>query len=372
MKTPNKILIIIQRSNGDVFLSSSLIKNIYEHYHSPQIDLLVNEDTLPIARLIPYIKNIHKFSYSKKKNNRWGQEIKLIKKIFKKYDLSINLTASDRSVMYAFLAGKKTISAIEKNLNKSWWKKYLLSNYYFFDTSNHILFNNLKALNILKIKYELIHYPFDVSIEATKNVKKMLRDNKINKFIIFHPSTQYEYKVYPQNRRDSLIKYLSEIGITVIITGGNTLIDLKIKQQISILPNIHDFIGKTSLEEFVALSDLSLGYVGMDTLNMHIAASQNKRIFAIFGPTNLRMWSPWENNLKSCATEDMPIQTYGNVTIFQANFPCVACGKAGCDDNHGTSICLDNIRPKTVFNEVRNWFFKLKTGFEIEISDDNI
>ena len=372
MKTPKKILIIIQRSNGDVFLSSSLIKNIYEHYHSSQIDLLINDDTLPIASLIPYVKNIHKFSYAKKNINRWSQEIKLIKKIFKKYDLSINLTASDRSVMYALLAGKNTISAIEKNHSKSWWKKYLLSHYYFFDTSNHILSNNLKALNYLKINYELIHYPIDVSIEAIKNVKKMLRDNKINKFIIFHPSTQYEYKVYPQNLRDTLIKYLSEIGITVLITGGKTLIDLKIKQQISLSPNIHDFIGKTSLEEFVALSSLSLGYVGMDTLNMHIAASQNKRIFAIFGPTNLRMWSPWENHLKLCATEDMPIQTYGNVTIFQANLPCVACGKAGCDDNHGASICLNNISPKTVANEIKNWFFNLNKDFEIEMSIDKI
>ena len=24
---------------------------------------------------------------------------------------------------------------------------------------------------------------------------------------------------------------------------------------------------------------------------------------------------------------------------------CVACGKAGCDDNHGNSDCLDNINP---------------------------
>ena len=39
--------------------------------------------------------------------------------LIKKYDLSINLTASDRSVIYALLAGKKTISAIEKDNKKS-------------------------------------------------------------------------------------------------------------------------------------------------------------------------------------------------------------------------------------------------------------
>ena len=100
----------------------------------------------------------------------------------------------------------------------------------------------------------------------------------------------------------------------------------------------------------------------MDTLNMHIAASQNKRIFAIFGPTNLSMWSPWSNSLKACTTKNSPIQTYGNVTIFQADMPCIACGKAGCDDNHGKSDCLFNIKPDIIFNKVEAWL----KGLELE------
>jgi heptosyltransferase-3 len=98
-----------------------------------------------------------------------------------------------------------------------------------------------------------------------------------------------------------------------------------------------------------------MAYVGMDTLNMHIAASQNKRIFVISGPTNLKMWSPWSNQLKRSASLDMPIQTYGDITIFQANMKCVACGKAGCDDS-GISKCLNNISPKIVFEEVKEWY----------------
>ena len=93
----------------------------------------------------------------------------------------------------------------------------------------------------------------------------------------------------------------------------------------------------------------------MDTLNMHIAAAQNKRVFAIFGPTILSMWSPWSNELQLSAKEDKPIQSYGNITIFQANMSCVACGQAGCDNSHGKSECLDNINPRVIFNEVEKW-----------------
>ena len=76
LQKPKKILVIVQRSNGDVFLSASLINQLYENYNAPLIDLLVNDDTLSIASLIPCINKIHTFSYSEKKNNRWLQEKK--------------------------------------------------------------------------------------------------------------------------------------------------------------------------------------------------------------------------------------------------------------------------------------------------------
>ena len=360
LTSPKTILVIIQRSNGDVFLSSSLIKAIYENYNSPQIDLLINDDTLSIARLIPFINNIITFSYKKKNNNRWSQERKLLFGIFKKYDLSINLTASDRSVFYALIAGKKTISAIEFERGKSWWKKIFLTHYYYFDTSKHILQNNLQSLNLLKINYQNIHHELKIRKEVVLNVNNKLASLEVNKFIIFHPSTQYNYKIYPQVLRDKLLYHSSKLGVSIIVTGGNSQIDLDIKNKLPNLPNIIDLISDTSIEEFFVLSKLSLGFIGMDTLNMHIAASQNKRIFAIFGPTNLKMWSPWSNELETSAKTDNAVQNYGGVTIFQASFPCVACGNAGCDNLKGRSECLYVIDPNKVFNEVKNWYANVK------------
>ena len=146
------ILVIIQRSNGDVFLSSSLIVQLQQNLNPDAIDLLVNDDTLAIAKTLPNIRQIYTFSYQKKKQQRWRQEKKIVKKIFRNYDLSINLTASDRSVIYALLASKYAISAVEGNKRKSWWKNLLLKCSYNFDTKKHILLNNLEPLNCLDIK----------------------------------------------------------------------------------------------------------------------------------------------------------------------------------------------------------------------------
>jgi len=359
LKKPRKILIIIQRSNGDVFLSIGLIKSIFKFYNSPQIDLFINDDTFQMASLIPHVSNILTFSYTKKTDNRWQQEREIFTKIFRKYDLSINLTSSDRSVLYALLSGKKTISVVEKDSKKSWWKKLFLSKFYFYDPSLHILKQNLTPLTLLEIEYDLTQHKVQISQEVIREVKLKLSRRGIKKFIIFHPSAQYSYKVLPQESRDKLLKLLNNLGISIIISGSKALIDTEIKLNLPSLPNIFDFIGETSLEEYFALSYLSDAYIGMDTLNMHIAASQNKRIFAIFGPTNLRMWSPWSNELKVSAKVDMPLQTYSNNTIFQADMPCVACGLAGCGDKHEKSECLSNINPVSIFNEVESWFKKI-------------
>ena len=353
MNNIKKILIIIQRSNGDVFLSSPLINALYKNYNHPKIDLLVNDDTLAIAKTLDNISYIHTFSYKDKKNNRWQQEKRIIKTIYKKYDLSINLTASDRSVLYAILSSKKSISVIESDGKKSWWKKHLLYKYYCFNTDKSIVINNIQSLKFLNIEVKNIIIKANYFKDCKSIIVEKLRKLKIAKFIIFHPSAQYQYKIYPQELRNKLLELLSTLNVSIVVTGGKNKIDLQVKNNLPKLPGIYDFIGNTSLEEYIALSDLSSGYIGMDTLNMHIAAAQNKSIFAIFGPTLLKTWSPWSNILQKNANTNLKQQTYGNITLFQADMPCVACGLAGCDDRHGISECLDKIDFNDIFSEVK-------------------
>ena len=352
---PRSILIIVQRSNGDVFLSSPLIEGLFQAYGRPRIDLLVNSDTLPIARTLPHIVEIHQFTYNGNGRGRGTQTTDLLKKILRRYDLSINLTASDRSVLFALAAGRKAISAVEHERKKSWWKRLLLSAYYDFDSGRHIIENNTTALDLLGIasgKLTVRSYYFET---AAKSIGKMLAERGIREFIIVHPGAQYDYKVYPEKLRNELLERLNSLSVPMVITGSKSALDIEIKGRLPKFANVHDFIGLTSIEELIALSDRSIAYIGADTLTMHIAASQNRRIFAIYGPTILSMWSPWCNELRSGSRTNRSIQTYGNVTIFQADMPCVACGKAGCDDHHGASECLYHIDPDVIFNEIREW-----------------
>ncbi len=347
----SRILVIIQRYNGDVFLGSPLIDSLKTTCKNARIDLLVNEDTLPIARTIQHINDVYTFSY----RNRTRSTLSLLTKIYRRYDIGISLTASDRSVLFAVLGGSISISAIDATGSRSWWKKILLNGNYVFDTSKHVVINNTRSLAFLGNSLPKITVTAGYFPEKEALIVKRLEKTGIRDFIIFHPSAQYNYKIYPAHLRTKLLELLNTLDIPIIVTGGKSDIDATIKRELPSLSNVYDFIGETSLEELIALSNLSLAYIGNDTMNMHIAAAQNKRIFAIFGPTILKTWSPWANDLQKCAVSDMPLQTYGNVTIFQANMPCVACGLAGCDDKNGPSDCLSNIDPVTIFNQIAQW-----------------
>ncbi len=357
LRSFKRVLIIIRRSLGDVLATSPLINVLHEYNPGVQIDLLVNEDTYGMARAIKHVRKVLRYDYAwwnKGIFNGLINEFLLLKKIVRKYDLAISLTANERSTIYAIMAGQTSIAATDSVLENSWWRKVLLSSTYKFGSDRHIVLNNLATIKTLRIPVKNICLSARYSDVTGNNVKRLLNKFNINKFIIFHPSARYEYKVYPLKLRNKLLRYLSNIGIPIVVTGGKSSIDLQIADELPELANVYNFIGKTTLEEAIALTDFSLGYIGMDTFNMHIAAAFDKKIVAIFGPTLPQIWSPWSNSLQAHALDNNEtIQRYGDISLIRANKACVSCGLAGCDDSNHRSKCLDEIPAETIFTEIQ-------------------
>ena len=72
-----------------------------------------------------------------------------------------------------------------------------------------------------KIKHDKIQLLPDISNISIDRVKKKLSKKGIKDFVIFHPSAQYQYKIYNQFSRDKLLTYLSSLGLSIVITGSN-------------------------------------------------------------------------------------------------------------------------------------------------------
>jgi heptosyltransferase-3 len=362
MKPPKKVLLIIRRSLGDVLAMSPVIDILLRSFPNVSIDLLVNEDTFAAAKLLNGINNIISFDNNLLTGTTMGaitMQIKLICKIFRRYDLAISFTTNERSNIYAYLAGRTSVGTREPTLSKNWWHRLLLDAGYHYNPQRHILENDVEALRKLNINIDRIVLSAHYTNEAKQKVQQMLKDLGIDQFIIFHPTSNFLCKLYPEKPRNILLQLLDSLEIPIIVTGGKSMIDQQVAAEIPILKNVYSLIGKISLEECAALTDMSLAFIGVDTFNCHLAAAFNKPIFVMFGPSIPEIWSPWSNALQRAGRRAAPVQTYGNITLFQSSLKCVPCGhSARCGEQDRLSPCMADIDPNVVFNEVRRWFYE--------------
>lgn len=362
MKSPEKILLIIRRSLGDVLLLSPVIHILKCRFPNVSIDLLVNEDTVAAAKLLDGINNIIPLDnnlLAKDGLSGIAMQIKLIRRIFHQYDLAIAFTTNERSNIYAYLAGRTSIGTREPAISKNWWHRMLLNDGYQFNPQRHIVENNVEALRRLGISIDRIILSARYSDGAKQKVQGILKDMAIDRFIIFHPCGKFLCRLYPEKPRNILLQLLNSLGIPIIVTGGKGEIDRQVAAEMPVLKNVHSLIGKLSLEECSALTDMSMAIVGVDTLNCHLAAAFNKPIFVIFGPNIPEIWSPWSNALQRAGSQSTPVQTYGDITLFQSSLECVPCGhSARCGERDRLSPCMADIDPHVVFNEVKRWLSK--------------
>ena len=362
MKSPENVLLIIRRSLGDVLALSPVIDILTRRFPNVSIDLLVNEDTVAAAKLLNNINAIIPFDDKLSDKTSLGamaMQVKIIRKIFRKYDLAISFTSNERSNIFAYLAGRTSAGTRELSFSKNWWHRMLLDTGYHNDRKRHILENNTQALRSLGIPVDRVILSARYSDEAKKNVQQILKEMAIERFIIFHPAGKFLCRLYPEKPRNTLLQLLDSLNIPIIVTGGKSTVDQQVAAEIPELKNVHSLIGRIPLEECAALTDMSLAFVGVDTFNCHLAAAFNKPIFVIFGPNNPEVWSPWSNALQRAGQRTARVQAYGDITVFQSSLECVPCGhSARCGEQDRLSACMADIEPHTVFNAVKNWLSK--------------
>jgi len=353
-----KLLLIIRRFNGDVLLTSPLINKLKERFPGSRIDILVNDNTRAVASFIDGIDNIICFdqSFREKRGinrflSRLSLEIDLLKKIFRKYDLAINLTATDSSNLYAFLSAEKSIGVVEKgDFRKNWWKRLILSKTFEEDSDENILLHNTRPLSYLKIAKKDLHVSIKTGDKDLEESYDLI--GKERPFVIIHPSSQFFYKTWPIEKTLRIAKKIKKTGLEVVFTGGKGEVDIYNSQRIPEDIGVN-LIGRTSLGLFNALLERCHLYIGMDTLNTHLSAALDRPTVAVFGPTFVRRWSPWSREVQGGAGIRSGIQRYGNITLITPEDECSGCGLAGCEDNNRSRCkALENMSVERVWEAI--------------------
>ncbi len=348
LNTLQRALVIKLRHHGDVLLTSPLCSVLKNHAPHVQIDALVYRDTQDMLTLHPALENIFTIDRDWKNLNsiqRLGAEVNLLKTLKKRnYDLVIHLTEHPRGAwLTRLLAPRYSVAGEYLQRRGSLWRNSYSHLYRQVTTSRHIVEQHLDALRRLGIypnpeerRLILISGP-----EAEHYINRELGQHGLRdkQFIHLHPTSRWLFKAWREDAYADLINALHEAGEQVLVTAAPDEKEMVIVRRILarlIRPAIN-LAGQLSLKQLTALTARAKCFVGMDSVPMHIAAAVQTPVVALFGPSDERVWGPWQVRHK----------------IITADYSCRPCGLDGCGGGK-VSECLTNIPVGDVLDAIKD------------------
>ncbi len=108
------------------------------------------------------------------------------------------------------------------------------------------------------------------------------------------------FKCWDEKKMAQVITALQKDGHSIIITSGPDQKELEMVTTIlSHCPddkkNILSLAGKLTLPKLAALIDHAKLFIGVDSVPMHMAAALKTPCIALFGPSKLTFWKPWQS-----------------------------------------------------------------------------
>lgn len=337
----NNILVINLMYIGDLLFTTPLLRTLRTNFPAAHIAILADEKNTGVIKHNPHLSEIIGID-KKGYHNKLPNYIRLIADIRKrKFDLVINLHASERASVIGALSGaKKTIGFSSKGLGV------------FFDclvqerTDIHQVDAYLEVLQAGGIN-GLDNQGLEMWVdEATEKAATEIWETAISppqncdqKIIGINAGGSWITKRWTKTGFSQLADRLLEQGYGVAFFGGpmdradveEILSRMKHNRQ----DKLAVFTGKTTLLEMAALVKKCTVLVTGDSGPMHIAVARKVPVVGIFGPSDSRRYAPYrqENN------------------VIKNGCECQPCGKHQCDIGH---VCMENITVEMVLGKLKD------------------
>ena len=146
-------------------------------------------------------------------------------------------------------------------------------------------------------------------------------------YIGISPFAQHATKVYPLNRMEALVEYLSGKGYNVLLFGGGKKEADLCQQWQERFPNTFNCIGSYSLaEELKIISRLTL-MLSMDSAGMHMASLMQIPCISIWGSTHPDAgFMGYGQKIEDAVQIDLacrPCSVYGNIPCYRKDHACM-------------------------------------------------
>ncbi len=361
----NNALVVCTRRIGDVLLSTPVIRSLKAALPHLMVDMLVFEGTQDIIAANRDIRRIWTIA----EHPAIGTHLALIRSLWRRYDLAVSVLAGDRPTFHAWVAGRYRMGTLLPD-HKSWWKRRLLDEWIPFDNLNtHTVAMNLRLLASLKIE------PFGTPVVSwgrkdEESIHGLVPGmNGSQRYAVLHVSPKFAYKTWTAAGWVALGRWLTDHGMTVVVTGGVSDQQASCEQVIQGLRGAVNLVGRVTLPALGYLLSRAAVYVGTDTAVSHMAAAVGTPTVALFGPSNPVKWGPWPKDFP--VTAQSPWKTHGsqrlgNVYLLQGEGDCVPCLGEGCDRHiNSLSACLQQLPVNRVIQAVETMLGEREFSFSV-------
>ena len=329
-----RILVIKWSALGDVVLSMPALRSLRKKFPKAKIYCLTSSAVSSLLIRCPYLDGLVIFD-SKGKNKGFRGMYKTVRELVHLgFDISVDLQNNNRSHMLAFFSriperygfqNRKLGFLINKGVKLPGKNMRPVS-------------HQFRILEALNIQPGDLHLELWMSNEDKKNIFNLLGNQWLGPKetvvgINISASPNWITKLWPLDNFAQLIDELNKKDIRAIITGAARDKHQVIKLRRMTNAKFIDAVGKTTVSELACLIKRCQVYITGDSAPMHIAASVNTPIVALFGPTDpMRHIPPTEK-----------------IMIVKKDLPCSPCYKRSCK----TIDCMCDIHIEEVLTSVK-------------------
>ena len=341
-----RILIVALRRLGDVLLTTPLIRSLKRAFPDAAIEALVFPGTEGILAGNPDLAGVITIP-----SRAMSDGLALVRPLWRQYDLAISTLSSDRSILFAWVAGRLRGGPVPPSGGLARLKHMALDYPVVENWNCHCVEQMLELASILDVPV----VPEVVCPSGAARADVLPGGD----YAVIHAGPMFRYKRWTAAGWRALADSLIGRGLAVIATGGPAPEDRHYLDQVWGTearngPAVRRLDGSLTWPELAGLIRAARVYIGPDTSVTHLAAGTGAPTVALYGPTNPRYWGPWPvGGLVEGWEAAGTIQRRGNVWLVQNPLPCLPCQQEGCERRlESYSRCLDELSAGQVLTAI--------------------
>ncbi len=339
-----KILVIKMSAVGDVILSVPSLRALKVRYPKAKLSVLVGRKSRKILRNCPYVDDV--ITYDEPAGRRKLTSILRTGRALSRedFDMTVDLQNNRKSHWLAYLSGARVRAG---HGNGKW--SFLL-NRAVADSKTALppLEHQFRVLKLVDVEAIDKRLELWASPEDERSVGRFLDSQWVSSSQVLvgvNPgsSLRWPTKQWPVENFAKLCDELAKRNIRVVLTGSAD--DAPIAEDLLSRTRNKPInaVGRTSISELVALVKRCHAFVSSDSAPMHVAASADIPLVALFGPTD-----PKRHLVPPSRHE-----------VFWKEVPCAPCYLNDCPVGH---VCMKKITVQEVLDTVLKFVRERRSG----------